>query len=313
MRPERYDRTVRDGTENMSSINIFDIQHFCVQDGPGIRTSVFMKGCPLRCKWCHNPESQSSRPNLLYYQQKCIGCGMCERVCSQKVHTLSKGHSIDRNKCILCKKCADTCPTNALAIAGESRDINDIMAEITRDKRFYSASGGGVTFTGGEPFLQSEALREMLKLCKEENINTAVETSCYVEPKMFQAISLLSDIMICDLKAVSANLHQELTGVDNRLILDNLNWLAKAYQGQAWIRIPIIPGHNDSDDEIRKISQFISSKALKQVELLAYHDTGKSKYIALGREYECENVISPDKNRMDEIQLQFKNGVANVQ
>ncbi|MGI6069758.1 MAG: glycyl-radical enzyme activating protein [Blautia sp.] len=280
------------------TLNIFDIQRFSVQDGPGIRTTVFLKGCPMRCQWCHNPESLTKQPNLLYYKEKCIDCGLCMSVCPANVHHFQdSGHELDRERCLSCGECAGICPERALELAGYEIGPGELMEKLRRDTDFYTGSGGGVTFSGGEPLLQAEELKEVMSHCKSEGISTAVETCSQVPWENYQKLLDLVDLWICDLKAVTPKLHKKGTGCENGRILENLTLLARQPRMRMWIRVPVIPGFNDSMEEADKIADFIDSlgSAVDRVEVMAYHDTGKSKYAALGWEYLLEKYPSMTK------------------
>lgn len=269
-------------------LSIFDVQRFSVQDGPGIRTTVFLKGCVMRCRWCHNPESLEQKENLLYYSEKCIGCKLCVDVCSAGVHQFKDSvHLLNRGQCRFCGNCVKICPECALEIAGEQMEEGELLKRVIRDRKFYASSGGGVTFSGGEPLLQAEKLRTVLRQLKEQNIHTAIETCSNVPWEHFSGLLKEVDLWICDLKAVTPFIHQQGTGCSNERILENLQRLAKEKKTELWIRVPVIPGFNDTEQEIRKIAVFINElgDAVKRVEVMAYHDTGKSKYAALGWEY----------------------------
>ncbi|MEZ3487062.1 MAG: glycyl-radical enzyme activating protein [Lachnospiraceae bacterium] len=269
-------------------IRVFDIQRFSLQDGPGIRTTVFMKGCPLHCRWCHNPESISSEPDYMFYRDKCTGCGMCAKVCEQQVHIFRGGiHSVDRSRCNYCRNCTAVCPQDALAIAGEIIGGEKLLGIVNRDRMFYEETGGGVTFSGGEPLHQAEQLFPVLQRCKESGLHTAVETASLVPWDRFELLYDYVDLWICDVKAVTKERHIEGCGAGNQIILSNLRQLAGKKDAHIWIRTPVIPGFNDGEEEMRKIRDFTRSlgEAIRRTELLSYHDTGRSKYDALGKEY----------------------------
>lgn len=269
-------------------LHLFDIQRFSVQDGPGIRTTVFLKGCSMRCKWCHNPESLEPKENLLYYNEKCIGCRLCEEVCPFHVHRQQKGtHVLERNQCTLCGRCVDVCPQTALEIAGYWMEQEELLKKVRRDREFYKASGGGVTFSGGEPLLQTKALRAVLQQLRADEIPTAIETCSHVSWESYEGLLENTDLWICDLKAVTPQLHWKGTGCYNDRILENLTRLSVQANSQIWIRVPLIPGFNDTLEETEKIADFIETlgPSVKRVEVMSYHDTGRTKYRALGWEY----------------------------
>lgn len=265
---------------------VFDVQRFCFQDGPGIRTTIFTKGCSLRCVWCHNPESLRPDPELLYYADKCLHCGLCAGACPSAAHAMTPaGHALARKKCTACGACVETCPGRALELAGTRRDTDSLLADIPRDRAVYAQTGGGVTVSGGEPLLQPEPLAELLAACKERGIHTAVETAGNIPPDHLAAVLPHVDLFLWDFKALSPDLHRRGTGADNALILANLESLFAHFPGPIWIRIPVIPGFNDSEDELRNIARRLSGHRIERIELLPYHDIALSKYHALGLEY----------------------------
>ena len=244
---------------------IFDIDHGSLVDGPGIRTAVFFKGCNLRCRWCHNPESQSFKPQVMFYRDRCVGCGSC--ACPKEV-------------CDGCGVCAEKCPTGARKLAGREMTAEALMAEILEDRPFYGTEGG-VTFTGGECMLQPELLLELLKRCKEAGIHTAVDTAGHHNWEAFEKILPYADLFLYDIKHMDTEKHREYTGVGNDRILENLGRLLKS-GARVWIRIPMIPGVNDSPDHMAKIEDFLSQfPAPEKLEKLPYHTLGDHKYTAL--------------------------------
>ncbi len=250
---------------------IFDIIRNSFVDGPGIRTTVFFKGCNLRCAWCHNPESQSFEPQLMFYKNKCTDCGRCKEVCPNHLE-----------KCDLCGKCEIYCPRDARKICGSQMSVSEIMAEVIKDKDFYEASGGGVTFSGGECMLQIDFLCELLKKCKQKGIHTAVDTAGCVPWESFEKILPYTDLFLYDVKLMDKEKHKQYVGADNTLILENLKRLSKS--GKIIIvRIPVIGRVNDNDEEIQAIADFLSSLNIEKVELLPYHAMGEHKYEALDR------------------------------
>lgn len=264
---------------------IFDIQRFSIYDGPGIRTNVFFKGCNLRCLWCHNPESQSAKNQLLFYQNKCVGCGKCAEICN-KTFT---------DECTACGKCAEVCAHDARKISGRKISADEVVAEVIKDIEFYKTSGGGVTLSGGEPLLQPEFAAEILKKCKEHGIHTAIETAADVPWKSLEAVLPYLDLVLCDIKAVDEQNHIRCTGVSNKRILENADKL-KESSVEVVFRTPVVPSYNE--DEIEDIAKFCSPCAY---EILAYHSTGCGKYTALNKHYELENVESPTKEFMENL------------
>lgn len=280
-------------------MNIFDIQRFCIQDGPGIRTTVFMKGCSLRCPWCHNPEGILAPPQLLFRMDKCTQCGLCAAVCPQKVHVFREGrHVINREACIACGKCTENCAARALELAGKNLSSDEILRCILRDKLFY-VKEGGVTFSGGEPLLQTESLCEILSLCRENGIHTAVETALDVPQKYVQRVMELADLMICDLKSANPGKLAEITRGDPQLVYTNLRKVLDQRAETAWVRTPVIPGFNDNEEDMIQLGRFLRGYSVARVELLPYHDYGRSKYLALGRSYACETLKAPTNAEMD--------------
>ena len=269
---------------------IFDIQRNSFVDGPGIRTTVFFKGCNLRCKWCHNPESQSFDKQMMFYKDKCTGCGKCREVCPNHLQS-----------CDFCGKCELYCPADARKVCGREYTSDEVLAEVIKDKAFYENSGGGVTFSGGECMLQLDFLCEILEKCKAAGIHTAVDTAGNVPWKSFEKILPFTDLFLYDIKAFGAELHRKGTGVSNELILENLKNLSG--RADIIVRIPVIGGYNDNDEEIRQIADFLKQIKIIKAELLPYHAMGEHKYTALGRNPESFNV--PNKNFMNRLQQLF--------
>lgn len=265
---------------------IFDIQRNSFVDGPGIRTTVFFKGCNLRCKWCHSPESQAPHAQMMFYKNKCVGCGKCRDACVSHF-----------DQCTLCGKCTLLCTQNARQISGKEYTVDAVMDEIIKDRVFYLTSGGGVTFSGGECMLQIEFLEEILKRCKTAGIHTAVDTAGNVPWASFEKLLPYTDLFLYDVKAVTEPLHIEGTGVSNKLILDNLRRLSSLFEGQITIRIPVISGFNASFDEMKKINSFLRGVHSNDIELLPYHAMGEHKYDALNMPFTAYQ--QPDEDRME--------------
>lgn len=260
---------------------IFEIKHFAVHDGDGIRTTIFFKGCPLKCVWCHNPEGMYSERQLAFYSHKCIGCGRCMEICSQKAHSMVEGtHSVDLKKCVACGKCAAECPAQALIIYGIEMTVEELLVEILEDKIFYEHSGGGVTLSGGECLMQSDFCAELLKRVKKAGIHTAVDTCGFVSKKALDKVMPYTDLFLYDIKAMDEDVHSKCTGESNRIILDNLCYLDQCNK-EIEVRIPYVPEYND--DQMEKIATFLRKiENLKMVKVLPYHDYAGSKYEALG-------------------------------
>ena len=254
---------------------IFDIQRNSFVDGPGVRTTVFFKGCNLRCAWCHNPESHASEPQLMFYQSKCTDCGKCRIIDPYSAEFF--------------------CPNDAKTLCGKEYTVAEVLKEILKDKRFYDVSGGGVTFSGGECMLQIDFLEEILKACKKHDVHTAIDTAGNVPYERFERILFYTDIFLYDVKCYDSDIHRKYTGVSNELILSNLNRLLKMNKA-VWIRIPIIPGVNDSEEEMQRIKAFLySCRYPEKIELIPYHAMGEYKYAAFGKEAQIFSVPSEEK------------------
>lgn len=258
---------------------IFAIKRFEIHDGDGIRTTLFLKGCPLRCQWCHNPEGLTSKPVLSYYPQRCVGCGMCRLDCPQGAHVFKDGqHVLDRKLCMACGKCAQSCAHGALTFYGQEVTAQEILPRLLEDRLFYGANGG-VTLSGGEPLLQADFCLELLQLLKKEGINTAVDTCGLVSRSAYEQVLPWTDQFLFDVKAADPVLHEELTGCRNEQILDNLRFLDQ--QGaRIEIRIPLIPDKNDS--EIAAIGELLLPlKHIEKVKVLGFHNLAAEKYASL--------------------------------
>ena len=272
---------------------VFDISHSSFVDGPGLRTTVFFKGCNLRCDWCHNPESQNHAPCKMFYADKCIGCGACKSVCPSP------------KKCLLCGRCGDVCPTGAVSVCGKRRSVRDILSEVLRDRDFYGLDGG-VTFSGGECMLQIDFLETLLKACKERELHTCVDTAGNVPFALFERVLPFTDLFLYDIKAVSPEKHLAWTGADNAQLLSNFKRLY-ALGVKILVRVPIIPERNGDMEEMRKIAEFLAGYPEVPVELLAYHRLGESKYAGLGLSADRHNFTVTDKAYMDKRKRLFKN------
>lgn len=259
---------------------IFDVKRFAVHDGDGIRTTVFLKGCPLKCVWCHNPEGISGRPKLAFYENKCIGCGECISECGEKAHTMEEGkHLFAHEKCAACGKCVDVCLGDALKLYGKWITAEELLPVLLEDRDFYASSGGGVTLSGGECLLQPEFCEELLKLLKENKIHTAVDTCGFVSREAIGRVMPYTDLFLYDIKAIDEEVHIRCTGQSNRIILQNLKYIDEA-GGKIEIRIPYVPGYNDT--QIEKIADFMAGlKNITKVRVLPYHNYAGSKYQAL--------------------------------
>ena len=270
---------------------IFNIQRYSVHDGPGIRTTVFMKGCPLNCRWCSNPESQKSEPEILLDSERCTGCGRCVEVCPAGASVKTeKGVKINRKICISCGKCVEACLNEARSLAGEEMTVEETVEEVAKDSLFYRNSGGGVTASGGEPLYQPTFLKDFLKSCQEKGLHTTLDTCGYAKTDKLEDILGYVNLVLFDLKHMDPEVHKKFTGVSNRLILSNLKKII-AFGTPILIRFPVIPGCNDSEKNVRETGQFISDIGLKEVSILPYHRMGMGKYAKLGREYPLEGEI----------------------
>ena len=268
----------------MKTGTIFDIKEFAVHDGPGVRQTVFLKGCPLRCRWCHNPEGLSVQPQLMFSRSSCIRCGKCMEVCPAASKAGKPGGFYPGKDCIACGTCVDVCPMGLRQITGKVMSSGELVAAIRENSDYYAALGGGVTFSGGEPLLQGEFLLEVLEQLPD--LHTAIDTSAYADSRLFaQAAERLSFLMM-DVKLMDPALHKKYTGVDNGIILDNLRFLCRGSKPFV-IRIPLIPGVNDSRENLEATAAFLSGAAsLLRVEILPYHKTAGAKYSMLGMEYQ---------------------------
>ncbi len=281
---------------------VFNIQRFSVHDGPGIRTTVFLKGCPLSCLWCHNPEGGSFHPEIVVVENRCIECGECVSVCPLGLPSgVGGGWAGDKRRCVMCGSCVDACPTEARQIAGRDVWVDEVMEEILKDRVFYDDSGGGVTFSGGEPLAQPRFLTAMLEACRAEGVHTAVDTSGLVSKDRLLDMAALADLVLFDVKLVDAVRHREYTGVSNETILENLRTLG-ASGCAIWLRVPIIPGINDDPENIEATARLAASlPSVQRVSLLPYHRLGSDKLKRLGSKDALAGVDHPSADRMQEL------------
>lgn len=278
---------------------LFNIQHFSLHDGPGIRTVLFFKGCPLNCIWCHNPEGKSTKKALSFLKERCVLCGKCADVCPQGVHRFQAGeHRFLRENCIFCGKCVDVCDYGALEMLGKEYTINEILREVEKDKAYYSDSGG-VTLSGGEPFMQFEALITLLKALKENGYHVCIETSGYTTSERIQEAAKYADLFLYDYKESNNDRHIKFTGVKQDKILNNLDILDDV-GAKVILRCPIIPYINDYDEHFEKIAQIANKHTtIQSVELMPYHPLGISKSVNIGEEYIYENDQFADTSLVD--------------
>lgn len=280
---------------------IFNIQKFCINDGPGIRTTVFMKGCPLRCAWCHNPESQPISPVLAYNAERCVSCGVCVKLCPHGCHAIEDGvHKFDRTKCVACGACVNA-GCKALELFGREETVDSIMKEVLEDAPFYETSGGGMTLSGGEPLLQHEFAKALLSAAKEQGIHTCIESCGYTSEERIREIIPLVDLFLFDYKLTDDELHKKYIGVGKEKILNNLRIIDEA-GGKIVLRCPIIPGINDTEDHFLGIAELANSlENLVEINLEPYHSLGEDKYKNLGIPYTVSAKV-PEKEQKAEWQ-----------
>ena len=279
---------------------IFQIQRWSVNDGEGIRSTVFFKGCPLRCQWCANPESWNGRPEVLYFRERCSGCGRCAAVCPTGAATMVDGKSeLDRTKCTACFQCCEVCPTGARKKMGSTVSVDEVLAVIKRDAIFYRESGGGVTFSGGEPFAQMEFLRQLATACQRLGIDTAVETSGYFDWEQARDIIAGLDAVFVDIKHMDDEVHTARTGVSNRRILANVAAISRLNPNTI-VRVPLIEEVNATEQNIRSLGEFLREQTqVAGVELLPYHDFGEAKYCAVGAA--GHKFTTPDEAKIEKL------------
>ncbi|HNS20059.1 MAG TPA: glycyl-radical enzyme activating protein [Sedimentisphaerales bacterium] len=282
--------------------DVFDIRRYAIHDGPGIRTTVFFKGCPLRCRWCHNPESWKAGPELGFRRSRCIKCRHCMEACEPKAISFTEsGPVLDPSTCTLCGRCVAECPTGAWEIIGRKASVAQVMAEIRKDIVFYDQSGGGATFSGGEPLMQADFLVALLATCRAEGIHTAVDTTCYASPETLRRVAELTDLFLCDIKHMNSELHREQTGICNEKVLANIRMLAEAGK-RIFIRVPIVPGFNSDRTNIEQTAQFIQSlQAVRRVDVLPYNRGGMEKAVRLNGGIDLMEAQIPGDGTMTEI------------
>ncbi len=287
---------------------IFDIKRYAIHDGPGIRTTVFLKGCPLRCQWCHNPESWAFQPEHSLRAGRCQSCGQCVIICKSGAISLVDNRPVtDPSKCTLCGDCVEVCVAGAREIIGREVSVGEVIGEIEKDVIFYDQSGGGATFSGGEPLMQADFLAELLEQCRLREIKTAVDTTCYSELAIIKKISKNTNLFLCDLKHTDSAIHKRFTGIGNEVILDNIKWLASA--GKAIIlRVPIIVGFNDDLPSIEAIGRFASVlDGVSRVDILPYNPGGPAKSARLARSYKLLETAPPGDQKMMAIAKELQN------
>lgn len=276
---------------------VLSIDRFVGEDGPGIRTTVFLKGCPLRCVWCHSPESISPKPQLFFYSNRCIGCRACVEACPSNAQIVSpEERCVLWERCDDCGHCVPVCPSAALDIAGKWMSVDQVMAVVTRDLIYYKNSGGGVTFCGGEATMQHEFLLACLKACKEAGIGTALDTCGHVKWSVLEELLPFIDLFLYDIKHMDSVCHKNLTGVGNELILENMRKISE--RGKAiWARIPLIPGYNDSEENLGKVAECVAPlDTVGKISVLPYNAASGAKYAAIGKTYKLEPVVAHTKD-----------------
>lgn len=275
-------------------LHVFNIERFALHDGPGIRTTIFLKGCPLHCPWCANPESQSMKPQILFRESKCVGCGRCSRHCKEKaICMIDPKAEIDREKCIGCGDCANACITGAMSLCGQKMTTSEIFQIVRKDKDYYQKTKGGITLSGGEALLQAEAIVPLVELCETEKIPVAIETCGYVSLNDLKKIIPKTELFLFDIKTLDSVKFKKYTGGNLKIVLDNFLYLIKVSREKVVIRIPVIPGFNYTEKEIKEIFKFAKQYQIKKIDLLPYHVLGIAKYQQLGKTYpfECQKGL----------------------
>ncbi|WP_414164756.1 glycyl-radical enzyme activating protein [Superficieibacter sp. BNK-5] len=279
---------------------LFNIQRYSLHDGPGIRTIPFFKGCPLACKWCSNPESQRPQPELLFKKNDCIRCGKCIEVCPQNALSPTNPSFVDRERCVQCGECTKVCPTQALEMKGKRMTVNEVIRELQKEENLFRRSGGGVTLSGGEPLAQPEFARELLKACKAKGWHTAIETTGFTTKEVVEDVFPWIDLALTDIKAINPAVHEHNTGVNNNRILENL--LRISFITKVIVRIPLVPGVNDNEEEIRSIAEFAKlMSGVDTIHLLPYHTFGENKYTLLGRIYPMGDTPSLAEKNVERL------------
>ena len=279
---------------------VFNVQRYSLHDGPGIRTTVFLKGCPARCLWCHNPESQSAAPELLVAETRCVSCGTCATVCAHGAPPPGSG------LCTACGACVEACPAGARQLAGHAATVDDVMREVRRDRVFYDESGGGVTFSGGEPLAQPEFLAALLAACRAAGVHTAVDTCGFAPREHLLALAPRADLFLFDVKMVDDARHRALTGLPAAPILSNLQALA-AVHTEVWIRVPVVPGLTDAEADLAATAALVAGlPGVRRVCLLPYHRTGVPKARRLGRELPPPEIEPPSHERLEALATLFR-------
>ncbi|PKM49344.1 MAG: glycyl-radical enzyme activating protein [Firmicutes bacterium HGW-Firmicutes-7] len=299
----------------MEQTRIFNIERFATEDGKGIRTVVFLKGCGLRCRWCANPESQAYNKEVIFNANLCINCEKCINICKQKAisfHT-EYGYITNSNLCIGCGECVEGCYSNARTLAGTDYFVEELVGQIMKDEQYFKKSGGGVTFSGGEPLLHSRFIKECMERLKEHQITSLIETCGHVALEHIMEVAPLVDYVFYDIKHIDPIKHKALTGKDNKLILSNLKWLTENFTGELSVRYPYIPGCNHDEEAIKQFMDYLKTlKNIFEVVFLPYHRLGLPKYLGLGRKYEMGELKSLKKNELTYLIDTYKNYGLNI-
>lgn len=294
---------------------VFNIMRFALHDGPGIRTTVFLKGCPLRCWWCHNPESQSAEPEVVHFQERCVRCGECVRACAlDALELVGEGDEgaggawlpagargqivLDTGRCDACGDCAEACPAGARQLAGRHMSVGEVLAEVARDQVFFDQSGGGVTVSGGEPLMQADFTESLLAACKARRLRTALDTCGLAHPSVLERVRPHVDLFLYDLKLMDTAAHLRYTGAKNDLILANLALLAEA-GSEVIVRMPVIPGVNDDEDNLDRLAGFMTAHGLRDLDLLPYHRIASDKYRRLHLTWRMDGVEPPTADHVE--------------
>lgn len=294
------DRNTGRNRENGGSGLVFDIRRYSIHDGPGIRTTVFLKGCPLNCLWCHNPEGIGKLPLLDFRSDRCLGCRQCEQACPHGARSLDNSNG-SCGRGALCGECARACPSGALELVGEEMTVADVIEELMKDEIIYDRSGGGVTFSGGEPLMQGDFLLECLKECGHSGFHRAVDTCGYADKRLIEDIAGETELFLFDLKHMVPETHMQFTGVSNGLILDNLRGLVEM-GARVQVRIPVIPGYNTDDENMDRTGAFLATlPGIESVRLLPYHGAAGRKYSRMGAAYLLSDLRPPSEQSLAEI------------